>query len=124
MQGLFDPVQIAHPDAGRVAIVALEGLPAGVEKIQRGADTQGLADVTGHRLLRRTVPLHPVEGPHVPQLRVVHRRVGHAVVGRRNGVAEAGVGNAPEGVGTAGAFFGGVEPAMGIVPGHFQEGIE
>ncbi|MNP48866.1 hypothetical protein D3C76_1430140 [compost metagenome] len=66
LQGLFDQVQIPHPDAGRVSIVVLEGLPFGIEKAQRSAYSQGFTDIARHGLLRRAIPLHPVESPHVP----------------------------------------------------------
>ena len=66
LQGFFDQMQITHPDAGRVTIIALERLPITVEEIQRGAYTQGFADIASHGLLRRAVPLHPVECPHIP----------------------------------------------------------
>ena len=95
-----------------------------VEKVQGGADTQGLTDVACHGLLGRCGPLHPVECPHVPQVRVIDRRIGDAVVVRGNRVAKTGIGNAAEGVGTAGAFQGGVEAAMGVIPGHGEESVQ
>ncbi|MNN94832.1 hypothetical protein D3C81_2135330 [compost metagenome] len=66
MQGFFDQVQVTHPDAGGITIVALEWLPVAIEKVQRGAHAQGFADIARHGLLRRAIPLHPVESPHVP----------------------------------------------------------
>ncbi|MNT03710.1 hypothetical protein D3C72_1382570 [compost metagenome] len=75
-------------------------------------------------MFRRAVPLHPFERPHVPQLRIIDRSVGHAIVVGGNRVTEAGVGNAPEGIGAPRAFLGWIEPAMGVVPGHFEECIE
>ncbi|MNI35020.1 hypothetical protein D3C73_890310 [compost metagenome] len=124
LQCFFNQMQVAHPHAGRVAVVAHERLAVVVEEIQRGPHTQGFADVACHGLLRRAIPLHPVEGPHVPQLRIVHRCVGHPVVGGGNRIAKTGVGNATERVGAARAFLGRVEPSVGIVPGDFEEGVE
>ncbi|MNT82090.1 hypothetical protein D3C72_2217690 [compost metagenome] len=68
--------------------------------------------------------MHPVEGPDIPELWIVHRGVGDAVVVGGNGVAEGGVGDASERVGAPGAFFGRVETAMGIVPGDAQEDVQ
>lgn len=124
LQGFFDQVEVAYAHARWVARVTLERLAGAVEEGQGGAYTEGFADIARHRLLGRAVPLHPVEGPDIPQVRVVHWRIGDAIVVRRNRVAEAGIGDAAERVGTARAFFGGVEAAVGVVPGNFQELVQ
>ncbi|MNT41891.1 hypothetical protein D3C72_1782740 [compost metagenome] len=124
LQGFFDQVQVAHADTGGIAGVAHQRLAVLVEEVQRGADAQRFADVAGHRLFRRAVPLHPFERPHAPQLRIIDRGIGHAVVVGGNRITEAGVGDAPEGVCAPRAFFGRIEPAMGVVPGHLEERIQ
>ena len=95
-----------------------------VEKVQGSANPQSLADIARHGLLGRCVPLYPVECPHVPQVRVIHRCIGHAVVVGGNRIAEAGIGDAPKSIGTARAFQGWIEAAVGIVPGHTQESVQ
>ena len=124
LQGFFDFIQVAHAHAGGVAVIALQRLAVGIEEVQSRADAQSLSNIARHRLLRRTVPLHPVKRPHVPQLRVVHRRVGHAIVGGGNRVAECRVGNSPERIGTAWAFLSWVKAAVSVVPGDFQKGVQ
>lgn len=61
LQGFFDFVQITHTHAGGIACFALQWLAVVIEKIQGGADAQRFTDIACHRLLRRAVPLHPVE---------------------------------------------------------------
>ncbi|MNZ54200.1 hypothetical protein D3C78_720970 [compost metagenome] len=117
LEGFFEGVEVTQAHAGGIALVAHYRLAVAAEHAQGGANAEGFADVARHGLHGRAVPLHPVEFPDVPDLRVVHRRVGHAVVGRVDAVAEHTVGDAPEGVGAAGTFEGRVEAAMGIVPG-------
>ncbi len=124
LQGFFQGVQVVQAYAGGVALLALQRLAVLVEDLQARADAEGLADIARHRLHGRAVPLHPVEFPDVPDLRIAHRGVGDAVVARVDGIAEDAVGDAPEGVGAAGAFLGGVEVAAGVVPGGAQQGVE
>ncbi len=57
-------------------------------------------------------------------MRVAHRPVGHAVVRRFDGIAEHAVGDATERIGTAEAFFGGVEPAVPVVVGGAEQTVE
>ncbi|MNR49808.1 hypothetical protein D3C85_1692380 [compost metagenome] len=80
MQGLFDLVQVVQSDTRWIALITFERLAVGIKETQRGAHPQGFADVASHGLLRRAIPLYPVERPHVPQLRIIHRGIGHAVV--------------------------------------------
>ena len=124
MQGFFDQVQVAHPYAGRVAGIAFERLPGSVEERQGRAYAKSFADVARHGLLGRAIPLHPVEGPDIPQLRVVHRRIGDAIIVWGNSVAKTGVGDAPKGVSAARAFFGGVKAAVGVIPGNLEELVQ
>ena len=56
-------------------------------------------------------------------MRVAHRGVGDAIVGRINGIAERAVGDAAERIGTAEAFFGGVEPAVPVVVGRAEQAV-
>ncbi|MNL02997.1 hypothetical protein D3C87_1235210 [compost metagenome] len=124
LQGFFDRMQIAHADTGGVAFIALQWLAVGIEEIQCCADAQRFADIARHWLLRRAVPLHPVERPHVPQLWVIHGSVGDAIVGGGNGVAEGCIGNSAKRIGASRAFLGGVEAAMRVIPGDFEERVE
>ncbi len=57
-------------------------------------------------------------------MRVAHRRVGHAVVHRIDGIAEHAVGDAAKRIGTAEAFFGGVEPAVPAVVSGAEQAVE
>ena len=124
MQGFFNQVQVVDPHAGRVALVALQRLTVAVEEVQGCADAQGFTDIACHGLLGRAIPLHPVERPHVPQVRVVYRCIGHSIVVGRDRVAEAGIGNPAKGIGAPRAFERRVKAAMGVVPGHGQKGVQ
>ena len=124
LQGFFDQVEVAHAYAGRITCIALKGLARAIEKRQGRPHAEGFADIACHRLLGRAVPLHPVEGPDVPQLRVVHRCVGDAIIFRGNGIAKAGVGDAAKRIGTPWAFFGGVKATVGVVPGDLEELVQ
>ncbi|MCY1274714.1 hypothetical protein D9M70_233430 [compost metagenome] len=124
LEGFFQGVQVVRAHAGRVALGFRHGLAVLVEQLQRGADAEGFADVAGHRLHGRTVPLHPVEFPDVPQVRIAHRGIGHPVVAGVDGIAEHAVGDAAERIGAAEAFLGGVEVAMPVVVGGGHQAVE
>ncbi len=124
LQGLLKLIKIADTHRRRITCVAGQRLALLIEHLEGRADAQGFADVARHRLLGRAIPLHPIEGPDVPQLRVIHGRVGDAVVFVGNRVAETGVGDPAEGIGTARAFFRRVEAAVRVVPGDMGEGVQ
>ncbi len=92
---MAEPFHCTQSYAGGVALLAPQRLTVLVEDLQARADAEGLADVARHRLHGRAVPLHPVEFPDVPDLRIAHRGVGDAIVARVDGIAEDAVGRSP-----------------------------
>src|SRR6185312_5201722 len=98
----------------QVALGAGHGASVGVEHGKIGSGAKRFADVAGHGLAHAGGVLHPVELPDVPNRRIAHRGVGHAVVVRVEVGGEDLVGDAAEGVGAAGALLDRVEVAGGV----------
>ena len=122
LQVAFDAVEIGDIDRGVETPVRRQRIAVGVGQAQHGADAERFADIARQRLAHRTVVLHPVEFPDVPQVGITHRRGGVLVILRNQVIAEHGIGDAAERIGAAETFAHRIELAQRVVLPLLEQG--